>query len=726
MRTRHHTSLFMSAAAGALALSFAGVALAQDVANDTVESEEIVVTAQKREQRLQDVPVAVTAFTASTLENQSTQGLTDLSAKAPNLLLAPVSAAPYAGAFFIRGLGFADVESSFEPSVGVEFNGVYLARNSGALMDFFDIASVEVLRGPQGTLYGRNTIGGLISMRTKKPGSEMGGAFLGTLGDRGRREVRAAIDIPVSEEFAIRTVGLYKDYNGYFYNETLGQKQGGQETISGRVTAVWTPSDTFDAMLIVDATRDRGTGNPFKNASLPGTVFRAFSPVDGSAADGGPFTVYQNSPLIADIDTWGATLEMNWDVGFGVVTSVTGYREFDDILTADYDASRLTLYHGRREQTHHQFSEELRIASSGEGPLNYVFGAYFLDQAYEIDNIQSGTIVRGTQSAAQSNTAYAVFGQIDYNATEALVLTVGGRYSYEEKSFWNDPIGPVPLMNFKKTWNDFSPKLGVSYKFNDDIMGYAQWQQGFRSGGFNGRANTLTAIGPFDAENVDAYEIGLKTTLADGKIRLNVAVFRNEYSDMQTGIQGPITDAAGNVIGFESITANASGAQIDGVEVEFNWVVGGGFTINAAGGYLDAGLKEYFADLTSDGVSNPTDNSDLPMAFAPKWSGALGLTWERDYDFGTVIFNANAVYQDDIYTSGGTINRTSDVQMRKANTLLDATLKLETEEGLTVGVWGKNLTDEVVINSTFGLGALGNLRVYSPPRTWGVELGYKF
>lgn len=722
MRSRTRTRILMSSAA---MLCFSALAFAQDPAPAGEEddaSEEVVVTAQKREQRLQDVPLSVTAFTAQTLENQGTQSLVDLNAKAPNVVLAPVGAYPYASAFYMRGLGFADVESSFEPAVGVEMNGIYLARNSGALQDFFDIASVEVLRGPQGTLYGRNTIGGVVAVKTKKPDGTFSGEVMGTIGDHGRRETRAAVNFPVSDSLSGRVSLLWKNYDGYTYNATRDVTEGDNETFAGRMTLDYNPSDSFNATLILDYNTERGSGASFRNASLPGNVYAggAFSPTTGD-----PRTVYGGAPIFADLDTWGAALTANWDLGFGTLTSVTGYREFKDRVLSDYDASALGFFQAQRNQKHWQFSEELRLASNGDGPLNYVVGVFMLDQRYDITNAQSGLIYGGgtlTQIAGQDNTAYAVFGQLDYNVTEKLILTAGGRYSYEKKTFTNDPLGAVGPSTFDDSWTDFSPKLGVSYAFTPDILAYAQWQQGFRSGGFNGRAATVTSVGPYDAEKVDSYEIGLKTTLADRKLRLNFAAFSNNYSDMQQGVQGFTSGGL-----YETLIVNAASARIDGFEAEANWVVGGGITLNASIGYLDARFEEYFADLTSDGVSNPTDNTDLPLPYAPKWSGTLGFTYAGDFDFGRVTFNTNVVYMDDIYTSGGTLNRISDVQVRPENTLLDATISLESPDSRwRVALWGKNLTDELVINNTFGLGALGNLRIYAPPRTYGLDLTLRF
>lgn len=708
-------------------------AAAADTSAEDGQVSDIIVTAQRRSQRLQDVPVSVTAFDSAALEAQAVQQLTDLNAKTPNVVLAPVGAYPYASAFFIRGLGFADVESTFEPAVGVEMNGVYLARNSGALQDFFDIASVEILRGPQGTLYGRNTIGGVVSVRTKRPGDTPGGEVLLTGGDHGRREVRAALETPVGDTFAVRVSGLYKNYDGYNYNATTKKRVGDNEVFSGRVTLVATPTPEFEAALVVDYDRERGSGAAFRNASLPGNVYYNFSPDTGTptpvvpAGDSDPtdpYTIYDNTPLFAKLDTWGIAYTMDWHLGAATITSVTGYREFYDKVQSDYDGSAIDFFSAYRDQKHNQFSQEVRIASDGSNLIDYVAGVFYLDQSYNIINRQSGLIYKGAtipQIASQSNSAYAGFGQIDVHPLEALTLTAGGRYSYENKTFTNQPLFFPTSKTYKANWNNFSPKLGVSYKANPDLLLYGSWSKGFRSGGFNGRAASFTSAGPYGAETVSSFEAGFKSDLLDRRVRFNMAAFRSDYSNMQVGTQG-LTSAGV----YESIVTNAGKARIDGLEAEAEVVLGGGFRINANGAYLHARFLENLTDLTSDGLNNPTDNSDLPLAYAPKWSGAVGLLWDHRASFGRINGSVNAVYQDDQYTSGGAANRTSDVQLRAANVLVDAALGVDLDSGIHVGAWVKNAFDKVVINNTFGLGPLGFLRIYSPPRTFGVDVGYKF
>ncbi len=600
--------------------SFSLLAHAQQQAGTRIE--EVIVTAQKREQSLQEVPLSISAFDTRALEAQTVRSLTDLSSKTPNVILAPVGAFPYAANFYVRGLGFSDVESSFEPSVGVEVNGVYMARNAGALTDFFDVEAVELLRGPQGTLYGRNTIGGVLSMRTKRPTGDPGGQVQATLGDRGRVEMRGALDFPIVDKILSGRVSLlYKDYDGYWDNDTLNTRLGDYDVKGGRATFVYDAGGIFNATLIIDKSKERGSGAAFNNASIPSMYISSL----GFPADAGdPYVVHGDTKPLLDLDAKGIALEANWDLGFATVTSITGYRKFEDHVISDYDASNTPFFAGDRSQTHEQTSEELRLASNSGGALDYVVGLYYLDQRYGITNTQWGNLFGGAtvrQVASQQNKAYAVFGQVDYHLTEQWTLTAGARYSYEDKDFTNQPAGFATSQDYSDDWDDVSPKLGVSYRFSPDLMAYVQWTQGFRSGGFNGRAGTFTSAGPFGSENVDSYEAGVKSDLLDGRLRLNAAAFYSKYDDMQLTVQG-MTQAGM----YESVTANAGKSTIKGAELEAR-LLAGDFTFDLALGYLDAGFDDFFAPLTSSGV--PTDNSGLPLPFAPDWTASLGVTWQR-------------------------------------------------------------------------------------------------
>lgn len=711
----------------ALAAIGASPVMAQETAGSegpAAAVEDIVVTAQRREQRLQDVPLAVSAFSMESLEDGKVESLLNLDGKVPNVVLAPVGAYPFASAFYIRGLGYADVESSFEPSVGVELDGVYLSRNVGAVQDFFDIGGVTILRGPQGTLYGRNTIGGVVSVQSRRPSFDFGARAQATFGSNGRQELRAGVEgALIEDKLAGKFSFLTKTYDGYIKNYD-GRDMGAQDVTSMRGALLWTPTASFDATLIVDYTKDKGTGTAFENASLPSMVLPGFGePAD---TDGDPFLSHVGDDIFSDLEALGVTLNANWDLGPVKLTSITGYRKTDTEVLSDFDGTPTPFMTVHRDETHDQFSQELRLASNTDGPLTYVVGAYYMTQEYDIATGQFGTVFGSPTAGStiytqQKADSWAVFGQADYEVLPGLTVTAGGRYSKEEKTFTTQPLFYPNAETFEASFDDFSPKVGVSYKWSDTLMTYAQYSRGFRAGGFNGRAGSFLAVGPYDSETVDSYEVGVKSDLFDRRLRLNAAVFTSDYQDMQQSVQQLIPGTLIN----QTLVANVGAATISGFEAEATALLTDVFTVSASVGYLDASYDEFMADL-GDGLG-VIDRTYLPMPYAPKWSNSVTFNYKDDFDFGRVTAQASVRHMTDMYTSFSTLNATTDLTMRQSNTVVDGSLSLELPDGRwRVSLWGKNLTDELVINNTFGVGNLLASRVYQPPREIGVDLSLTF
>lgn len=711
----------------ALAAIGASPVMAQETAGSegpAAAVEDIVVTAQRREQRLQDVPLAVSAFSMESLEDGKVESLLNLDGKVPNVVLAPVGAYPFASAFYIRGLGYADVESSFEPSVGVELDGVYLSRNVGAVQDFFDIGGVTILRGPQGTLYGRNTIGGVVSVQSRRPSFDFGARAQATFGSNGRQELRAGVEgALIEDKLAGKFSFLTKTYDGYIKNYD-GRDMGAQDVTSMRGALLWTPTASFDATLIVDYTKDKGTGTAFENASLPSMVLPGFGePAD---TDGDPFLSHVGDDIFSDLEALGVTLNANWDLGPVKLTSITGYRKTDTEVLSDFDGTPTPFMTVHRDETHDQFSQELRLASNTDGPLTYVVGAYYMTQEYDIATGQFGTVFGSPTAGStiytqQKADSWAVFGQADYEVLPGLTVTAGGRYSKEEKTFTTQPLFYPNAETFEASFDDFSPKVGVSYKWSDTLMTYAQYSRGFRAGGFNGRAGSFLAVGPYDSETVDSYEVGVKSDLFNRRLRLNAAVFTSDYQDMQQSVQQLIPGTLIN----QTLVANVGAATISGFEAEATALLTDVFTISASVGYLDASYDEFMADL-GDGLG-VIDRTYLPMPYAPKWSNSVTFNYKDDFDFGRVTAQASVRHMTDMYTSFSTLNATTDLTMRQSNTVVDGSLSLELPDGRwRVSLWGKNLTDELVINNTFGVGNLLASRVYQPPREIGVDLSLTF
>jgi len=711
--------------------ALAAIGASPVMAQETVGSEgpaaaveDIVVTAQRREQRLQDVPLAVSAFSMESLEDGKVESLLNLDGKVPNVVLAPVGAYPFASAFYIRGLGYADVESSFEPSVGVELDGVYLSRNVGAVQDFFDIGGVTILRGPQGTLYGRNTIGGVVSVQSRRPSFDFGARAQATFGSNGRQELRAGVEgALIEDQLAGKFSFLTKTYDGYIKNYD-GRDMGAQDVTSMRGALLWTPTASFDATLIVDYTKDKGTGTAFENASLPSMVLPGFGePAD---TDGDPFLSHVGDDIFSDLEALGVTLNANWDLGPVKLTSITGYRKTDTEVLSDFDGTPTPFMTVHRDETHDQFSQELRLASNTDGPLTYVVGAYYMTQEYDIATGQFGTVFGSPTAGStiytqQKADSWAVFGQADYEVLPGLIVTAGGRYSKEEKTFTTQPLFYPNAETFEASFDDFSPKVGVSYKWSDTLMTYAQYSRGFRAGGFNGRAGSFLAVGPYDSETVDSYEVGVKSDLFNRRLRLNAAVFTSDYQDMQQSVQQLIPGTLIN----QTLVANVGAATISGFEAEATALLTDVFTVSASVGYLDASYDEFMADL-GDGLG-VIDRTYLPMPYAPKWSNSVTFNYKDDFDFGRVTAQASVRHMTDMYTSFSTLNATTDLTMRQSNTVVDGSLSLELPDGRwRVSLWGKNLTDELVINNTFGVGNLLASRVYQPPREIGVDLSLTF
>jgi iron complex outermembrane receptor protein len=714
---------------------------------------EVIVTAEKREQKVQDVAAAITAFNAQTLKNTTVLNLTDLSGKMPNVILDQVATFPNASAFSIRGLGFGDVESTFEPTVGVEVNGVYLARNVGATQDLFDVSSISVLRGPQGTLDGANTIGGLVSITTKRPTGQWDGELQITGGDRGRLEVRAAVDVPIVKDvLSARLSILDLNYDGYLHNTFNNTTMGGINSVSERLTLAYTPTSRFDATLIVDHDNDRDGGFPNINgtpavgsiAPAPDFLLAEIGhPMDPNQK---PYDVNSAIPLPYNFSTTGVSAQMDYRFNFGTLTSVTGYREYDDYNINEYGGAGLVSLGGppapfftsARTQNHDQISEEVRLASATGSRLDYVVGAYYLHQHYSLQNAEGGALFfpappsSTIQYASQNDDSVAGFGQLDWHVTDKLTLTAGGRYNYERKTFHNQPPGFAPPgFDYAADWSNFSPKGEISYKFTPDILAYALYTRGYRSGGFNGRAGSESSAGPYDAENVDAYEIGLKNQFFDRRLVVNADLFLEKYSNIQEEVQRLNAQTGLD----ETVVENAGAATYQGVELEAHAVVGGGFSFDASMGYLDAHFDSFTANL--NGACSPGEDpyfcgvnnyKAIPLPDAPHWTVAAGGTYHHELPFALFTANINATYMSDQYTSLTPINVVAPTfSLRKANTIVNTTVSLSTlDEKYTVSMWVKNLTDQHVLYDRFTVGPLSAPESFEPPLTWGVSLGARF
>jgi iron complex outermembrane receptor protein len=429
---------------------------------------------------------------------------------------------------------------------------------------------------------------------------------------------------------------------------------------------------------------------------------------------------------IANIDVKSATLEANWDLGPVKLTSITGERSTVYHDLNDYVGEPVRLLDSERYESHHQFSEEFRAESNLTGPFRYVGGLYFMNQHFDLTNYEGGIFLGGPAvtsfyASDQTTRSYAAFGQADYDVLPKLTVTLGGRYSYDDKNFDLQPLFSADREGLKKGFDDFSPKAVVSYHVTPDVLTYGQVSRGYRAGGFNGRAADIAAAGPYGSENVWSYELGVKNQFWERRITLNVAAFTSKYNNMQQSVQEIIPGTTTN----ETVTLNASSARISGFETEFSGRVTKELTLNASLAYLNAGFDKFVADL-GDGLGT-IDRSNLPLVFSPKWTADLGGTYSVDTPYGNLSANTDVRYKSLLWTSFSATNAISDVGARPSNTILDATVAWAAlDSRYRVAVWGKNLTNRVIINNSFPVGPLATLRIYAPPREFGVDLGVKF
>lgn len=411
--------------------------------------------------------------------------------------------------------------------------------------------------------------------------------------------------------------------------------------------------------------------------------------------------------------------------------SISGYLDHKEFVLSDFDVSPAKFFETSRDQNHWQFSQEFRIESSSTSRLQWVGGIYYSEQEFDIvqtyflgeDLLGIPGAVRITDDYAEQQAwSLAAFAQLDYSLTDQLRLTLGARYTYDQKDFEARPqqvVGDgVPggvVIQVDENWNEPTWLIGMDYALTDDIMIYASYSTGFKSGGFNGRAATASALGPFDPEEARAWEIGMKSDWFDRRLRVNLAAFWNEYDGLQIQVFRPAASGSGE----ESITANAAEERARGIELELTAIPVPNLTLELSVGYLDAEYTSFLSDLNGDGVA--TDNTFLEPSRTPDWTIRVGASYEFSLGrWGTLTPDVAYYYEDDHYTE--TLNVAQGFQ--KGYKLVDASLNYVTADGRwRVSLWGKNLTDEVHVLSAVPTAGLLTQLYHGLPRTAGIEIG---
>jgi len=684
-------------------------------ADDTAQLGTVTVTAQRREEQLQKVPVTVTALSGRDIERRQVRNIEDLKFEVPNVVIEPNTGTTTGAKVFLRGVGADESLFTADPAVAIYIDDVYIPRQTGALFDLFDVERIEVLRGPQGTLYGRNATGGAIKYITRAPNGEASFVLGGSLGNLGRGDLRTTLGGRLGESLDFSAAALTRNRDGYLRDVTNNRDVNDQEVYAMRLGFSMPLGDSTRASLSLDGVKERSgpayaTGVIRAPITVPGTP-PTVRPVNDPDRD--YYTLQTNLVNgVNDLDQFGIALTTETELDWAMWRNIAHYRSMQNLLFGDFDGTTVTRLHLFQDQEQDQQGFESQLVSSGEGPFSWVGGVFLFREANEQPTRQDVFARGATNTIKQDTDARALYGQGTYRFDNGLSFTGGLRYSWEEKDFSVISIRANGTEAFRfadvDDWSKVDWRLVGDYQFSDNVMAYASASTGFKSGGFNGRGATIALITTVDEETVLSYEIGVKSTLADGRLRLNANYYRNEYDDLQLTAIDP-TGAF--------VLTNATDTLIQGFELEALAALSDSWQANLAVGTIDGEYRGFSA------ANRATfEGKDLKQAPAITWT--VGTQYSVPLANGDLLFGAQAHHTDDHFQNLAN----STIIQTKAYTLVDARITYEAAGGKwMVALWGKNLSDEEYFTGGFDIAGLGIATAYmNVPRTYGVEFRYRF
>lgn len=695
----------------------------------------VIVTARKRQETLQDVPIAVSAFTAESLFKQNVQNLADLQGKVPSLQIYAARGSNTTLTAYIRGVGQADPTWGFDPGVGIYLDDVYMARPQGALLDVFDVNRIEVLRGPQGSLYGKNTIGGAIKYVSNPLPTKTEGSVEATVGTHGEKDVKASLGGASADGVWRGRVAAASEHNdGFGKNLTQNSRNGNKNTNAARATLGFFPSSNFNAQLELDGLRDNS--NPRGAKMLIANKFDpAYAPLSSD------FDTRGGLAQLNHTDMSGAALTMNWIVNQDwTLKSITAYRQSSTDTYIDFDTLPEKIADVTGFYRDHQFSQELQANFDSGDALHGVFGLFYFNgtAAGQIHNIFLGSPPYSTlgysqyggSSGSMGTKSYAGYGDFTWDISPAWSLDVGLRYTHETKtaliqnygyadSTFKNPV--VTLADFTGVHgaSNVSPKVSLDWSASDQVKLYASYSEGFHSGGYNIRANCAaipTSCRPIADENVKSFELGSKMTFFDDALMMNTALYRNVYSDIQLSVFSSYTLPNGSQ-GFFGDFTNAGKGHIDGLEEEFAWKPAENWTFSGQFAYLHTKYTKFM----SGGV-NIADQQKFTNA--PKWSG--GLTLENSQPLGndgSITARVNYTYQTMVYPE----TTLSPLIAQPAYGLWNAGVIWKINQPWTLSLQGTNLANKSYRTTGYSVPALGIVTgFYGAPRMVTLSARYTF
>ncbi len=731
--------------ATAATVAFGHAALAQDQSEG---SEEVVVTAQKRAQNPLDVGINIDALGARAVRDQRIEQVQAFVGALPNVDVKEIGPGTLP-VITMRGVGLNDWSPTNNPSAGVYIDEVYVSSLTMMSFDLFDIERLESLKGPQGTLYGRNSTAGAINILTARPGLNGRSGYLSaSYGNFQTGDLQGWINLPVSETFALRfSAKMIDQSEGYFFDETRDTDYGRREILMGRAQARWQPHESLDVNLKLEGQRSRSEAG---NGEFYGALYPAVRPtglvcpgdprctnfLGYSDNDGDPYSGAYSVDPTYNLDLFTATLSIRADLGGVDLASITGYADFSRLWGQDVDNSPAAIADYVSRDDISQFSQEFRL-SGAAGGLNWLAGAFFSRDTVKgsIEGDNSNFFNTTTVTVwDQTTTSAAVFGNLEYALSETLSLIGGLRYTWEERDFVGStvdlatgcpgsllsgaPCGSTPVrlaaMDTAIDDRNWSWKVGANWKPNDHTLIYASISQGVKSGGFfSGFATNSIALRPYEPETLVAYEVGVKQRLSDAGLNWSASAFFYQYDNMQTFIR----DESG-AVPIQKL-GNVKDVEIYGLDLEMKYDPSfmEGFSLNAGLGLLHTEMGAF----PSSGGVVPKGNK---VPNAPDVSFTIGAAYEFDLsDEWYLRVQANGRY------SGATYKDAQNLDLLRADSywVWNARLAVAGNEGWEFAVWGKNITDEVIEMHATSLISLGfGGRFYAPPRTFGLSVSRSF
>jgi iron complex outermembrane recepter protein len=735
-------------------------------AEESFALEEIVVTARRKAEDLQSTPVAVKAFGADDIEQRSIRNIEDVGQLVPNVVIAPDAQAGSAAAnIYIRGIGQQDFRIFTDPAVTMYVDGVLIPRAIGGLLNVLDVERVEVLKGPQGTLFGKNTVAGAIKLESKRPTEDFGGAVNVTLGEDQRLDIGASVNIPLSDQLFSKVALNKRSSDGWGEAEPSqtefgvvpgDQKRADEDMRTGLVQLQWL-GDNTEALWSFDSTRSRSNGSPrhpiAPSASLsPINLVGAYNATvqglslplplaDESSVPSDNYTTSSKFDEKANMDVWGTSLALTWDLDDLTLKSITSYRELETEIGIDLDALQARIFDQSEENEQQQIGQEIQLSGVAlDDQLDWITGLFYFSESGKRDvtaqrlgdllDLGLGGVVPGISNDFRRNTvteldtaSYAVFGQGTYRFNDIISMTAGLRWSREEKTlsgvqkyatgFPEERI--VAQGKNSDSWESVTPRLSVEFQLSDELMTYISAAQGFKSGGFNGRLTAAVDNGgilPYDPEEVWTYELGLRSEWWDNRLRLNATAFQSDYSDIQTETTEVIDGDVVNTVG------NAAKAKIKGVELDLIAQLTTHIRLDASVGYIDAKYTEI-------GETAVDIDADTVFPRTPEWSATLGI------EYGYALSNGHDLnarvdisYQGDSYSDINPAHEPSIDLELDSYTLTNVRLDYVIPDDWKISLYAKNLTDkEYRVNAGFltsGVGA--GYEIYGAPRQAGVSV----